>query len=212
MSSLDDKPRLSRALPLDRDSTATQASKEGTSSLRPDKSTSNPSYQEAPSTRPDDDIGLPLESVPSIVNKNPKTPVPRPERRDGRFSLSDTVVANTIRREMLTDPDATYDSRTRMSGASSHYPAYLSDTGSTRHRGDSHSTQRTRSKSPLFPTGHAGSGQSGVSQQSVYKKDGEEPADVTPKVFGKFFKGEMSGNDKSRIGRKYLRALFGGDA
>jgi hypothetical protein len=46
----------------------------------------------------------------------------------------------------------------------------------------------------------------------VDKKDGEEPADVTPKVFGKFLKGEMSENDKSRIGRKYLRALIGGDA
>jgi hypothetical protein len=211
MSSLDDKPRLARALPLDRDSTATQASQEGTSSLGPDKSTSKPSYQEVPFTRPDDDIGLPLESVPSIVNKNSKTPRPRPRRRNGGFSLSQSLAADTLRKEMPIISDRMHDGRTRMSGAASHYPTDLSDERSTRYRGGSHPTQRTRSKSPLFPTGHDRRGHSEVSSNAADTRDELDPSEVTPTVLVDLVTGEVSKKNQRKIAGNLFRSLVGGN-
>lgn len=213
MSSLETKPSLVRALPLDRHSTATQVSKEGTSSSGPDKSTSNRSYLVVPSTRPDDGIGLPFESVPSIVNKNSKTPRPRPKRRNGGFSLSQSLAADTLRKEMQmpTNPDGMHDGRERMSGAASHYPTELSDEGSTRYHGESHATQRTRSKSPLFPTGHDRLGRSEVSSKAAETRDELDPTEVTPTILVDLVTGGVSKKDQRKIAGSLVRDLFGGN-
>ena len=211
MSSLETKPSLVRALPLDRHSTATQVSKEGTSSSGPDKSTSNRPYLVVPSTRPDDGIGLPFESVPSIVNKNSKTPRPRPRRRNGGFSLSHSLEADTYRNEKPTDPDGMHDARTRMSGAASHYPTELSEEGSTMYRSGSHATQRTRSKSPLVLTGHDRYGRSESSSKAAEIRDELDPSEVMPKLFVDLVTGGVSKKDQRKIAGSLVRDLFGGN-
>ena len=196
---------------MDRDSTVTQASKEGTSSLGPAKSTSDRSYLVVPSTRPDDDIGLPFESVPSIVNKNSKTPRPRPKRRNGGFSLSQSLEADTLRKEMPTDPDGMHDDRTRMSGAASDYPTELSEEGSTRYPSGSHATQRTRSKSPLVSTGHDRRGRYELSSKAAETRDELDASEVTPKLLVDLVTGGVSKKKKRKIAGSLVRDLFGGN-
>jgi len=211
MSSLDSKPDLARAWPLLEGSTDTLNSSRARS-CDADRWGTDESSQKPPSTMQDCEPGLPFQSVPSILNMCPRRPRAPLKRRDGGFSLSDTVVADTILRG--TGSEDTDDSRRRMSGAASLYPANSAGEGSTKtRRGDSQSTQRTRSHPPLVPTSHAGHarrGRSDVSRQPV--RTDVDPTEATPMVLADLITGDLSKDDLSRLMAKYLRAWIGGDA
>jgi len=206
--SLDDKPVLARARPLVQGSTAAFTSTR-TSSCDADSCGSDESSQERKrSTVQDGDIGVPIHSVPSIFNSEPRRPHPPPPRRNCGFSLSQTVVAKTIQERMLSSPDRTDGSRTRTSEASSHYPAGLYEKEYTTHQGDSQTMQTdSRSQSPLL----AARQHCGPSYDAAATRDEVEPCDVTPEVFVNGFTGKLSKRDRSRIAESLWRALVGGN-
>jgi len=212
MSSLDVKPDLAQAHSLAPNPAATDASTKKSSRETGSRLPDGPS-QKTRSDMQDEDIGFPLQSVPSTFNMSPRRPPYPPIRRNGGFSLSDTVVANTIIRETTTDTDGTRGSRTRISGNVSPYPTNASDTGSSRRHAGAHPTQTAPlSQSSLLRTNHAGRRGSGTGQEQVVTRDTEDPTNVTCRVVQDLVSGKMSKEDRSRIGNRYLRAVFGGDA
>jgi hypothetical protein len=205
MSSLDGKPELARARPLTQGSVDTHTAEASSSRCDADSRMTEERCSQTPSNTQDDDIGLPLQSVPSAINEHPRRPRSPLRRRDGGFSLSDTVAARAYQRSMLNAPGETHDV------TASNHLSKPSGAGSTRRYKHSHSTQTSGRPQYPFPTIPAGRGESGVSRWSTQTRDQVDPTEVTPIMVKNLLTGRLKEKDLLKIKRNVCRSMFGGD-
>jgi hypothetical protein len=205
MSSPSGTPSLTRARPLTPGSLDTRPSK-APNPRDADSRMAEEHCSPTPSNTQAGDIGLPLQSVPSAINENPRRARSPLRRRDGGFSLSDTVAARAYQKSMLNAPGETHDV------TASNHLSKPSGAGSTGRYKDTHSTQTSGRPQFPFPTIPAGRERSGLRQESVQTRDQVDPSEVMPIVVEDLLTGRLSQKDKSKIMGHFYRSLLGGDA